>query len=73
MAAYSLDLRTRVVRAFDRGRSAAAVAEQFDESLAWVYRLVRGGERRDRLSREKQIKFRRPRPLKRSGGADWSR
>jgi transposase len=59
MAAYSLDLRKRVVRAYDRGLTADAVAAQFEVSLAWVYRLVQ--RRRDTGSIEprKQTKFRR--------------
>ena len=40
MAAYSLDLRTRVLRAWDRGMGAAAVAATYDVSRAWVHRLV---------------------------------
>ena len=58
MAAYSLDLRKRVARAFDQGTPPAAVAEQFDVSVAWVYRLVQ--RRRDTGSIEprKQTKFR---------------
>lgn len=40
MAAYSLDLRKRVLRAWDSGMSAAAVAARFEVSPAWVYRLV---------------------------------
>jgi transposase len=59
MAAYSLDLRKRVVRAFDRGQSAAAVAEQFDVSLAWVYRLVQRRRETGSLEPRKQVKFRR--------------
>ena len=40
MAAYSLDLRKRVLRAWDRGMKVDAVAATFDVSVAWVYRLV---------------------------------
>ena len=59
MAAYSLDLRERVVRAYDRGMKAAAVATQFEVSLAWVYRVIQ--RRRDTGSIEprKQATFRR--------------
>lgn len=59
MAAYSLDLRRRVVRACDSGMSAAAVATRFEVSPAWVYRLLQ--RRRDTGSIEprKQTKFRR--------------
>jgi transposase len=58
MAAYSLDLRKRVVRAVDRGQPAAAVAEQFDVSLAWVYRLVQRRRETGSIEPRKQIKFR---------------
>lgn len=40
MAAYSMDLRTRVAHACDRGMPVAAVAAQFEVSIAWVYRLL---------------------------------
>ena len=59
MAAYSLDLRKRVVRACESGMPVAAVATRFDVSVAWVYRLMQ--RRRDTGSIEprKQTKFRR--------------
>jgi transposase len=59
MAAYSLDLRRRVVRACESGMPAAAVAARFDVSVAWVYRLLQ--RRRDTGSIEprKQTTFRR--------------
>src|SRR5919108_1719345 len=40
MAAYSRDLRQRVVRARDGGMPVAAVAARFDVSVAWVYRVL---------------------------------
>ena len=40
MAAYSRDLRKRVARSCDRGMPVAAVAAQFEVSVAWVYRLL---------------------------------
>ena len=40
MAAYSMDLRKRVVRACDDGMPAAAVATRCDVSLARVYRVL---------------------------------
>ena len=58
MAAYSLDLRQRVVRAFDSGKSATVVAEQFDVSLAWVYRLVQRRRETGSIAPRQQIKFR---------------
>jgi transposase len=59
MAAYSLDLRKRVIRAYDRGIAPDEVAARFEVSLAWVYRLVQ--RRRDwgSIAPRKQTKFRR--------------
>ncbi len=59
MAAYSLDLRKRVVSAYDHGIAPGEVAARFEVSLAWVYRLIQ--RRRDTGSIEprKQTKFRR--------------
>jgi transposase len=58
MAAYSLDLRKRVLRAWDRGMGAEAVAATDDVSRAWVHRLVQ--RRRETGSKEprQQTKFR---------------
>lgn len=58
MAAYSLDLRQRVIRACDRGQSPGAVAEQFDVSLAWVYRLLQRRRETGSIHPRKQTKFR---------------
>lgn len=49
MAAYSLDLRTRVLDDWDAGRKADEVAAKYRVSRAWVHRLVQrrreaGGE-----------------------------
>ena len=59
MAAYSLDLRKRVVRAYDRGVAPAAVAAQFEVSLAWVYRLVQRRRDTGSIAPRPQTKFRR--------------
>jgi transposase len=59
MAAYSMDLRQRVVRACDRGMSAAEVAARFDVSLAWVYRLVQRRRETGSIAPRPQTKFRR--------------
>ena len=71
MAAYSLDLRTRVVRACDSGMPAAAVAARFDVSLAWVYRLVqrRRETGRSRRGNKRSFAAARCRATRRSG---WS-
>ena len=58
MAAYSLDLRQRVIRACDRGQALAAVAEQFDVSLAWIYRLLQRRRETGSIHPRKQTKFR---------------
>ena len=58
MAAYSLDLRKRVVRACDSGLPAAAVATRFDVSPAWVYRLLQRRRETGAIGPRKQTKFR---------------
>jgi transposase len=58
MAAYSLDLRQRVVRAYDRGIAPDEVATQFDVSLAWVYRLVQRRRETGSIEPRQQTKFR---------------
>ena len=40
MAAYSLDLRKRVLRAWDSGMDVYSVAAKYEVSRAWVHRLV---------------------------------
>src|ERR1700704_2336816 len=40
MAPYSMDLRKRVVRAWDAGLDAESVAAKYEVSRAWVHRLV---------------------------------
>ena len=59
MAAYSLDLRRRVVRAYDRGVSAATVAAQCEVSVAWVYRLLQRRRETGSIEPRKQTVFRR--------------
>ena len=39
MAAYSMDLRTRVLRDSDHGMKADAVADKYQVSASWVRRL----------------------------------
>lgn len=58
MAAYSLDLRKRVVRARESGMSAAAVAARFEVSLAWVYRLMQRRRDTGSIAPRKQMTFR---------------
>jgi transposase len=59
MAAYSLDLRKRVLRAWDSGMKAEAVAATFDVSRAWVHRLVQRRRETGSIAPRKQTKFRR--------------
>jgi transposase len=40
MAPYSMDLRKRVLRAWDAGIDAERVAARFEVRRAWVHRLV---------------------------------
>ena len=58
MAAYSMDLRKRVAHACDRGMPVAAVAAQFEVSVAWVYRLLQRRRATGSISPRKQTKFR---------------
>jgi len=58
MAAYSLDLRKRVLRAWDRGMKAEAVATTFEVSRAWVHRLVQRRRETGSIAPRKQTKFR---------------
>jgi transposase len=58
MAAYSLDLRKRVVRACESGMTATAVAARFDVSVAWVYRLMQRRPETGSIAPRKQLKFR---------------
>ena len=59
MAAYSQDLRQRVVRACDTGMPVAAVATRFDVSVAWVYRVLQRRRVTGSIAPRKQTKFRR--------------
>ncbi len=58
MAAYSMDLRTRVAHACDSGMPVAAVAARFEVSVAWVYRLQQRRRATGSISPRKQTKFR---------------
>lgn len=58
MAAYSVDLRTRVIRACDGGLPVAAVAARFEVSVAWVYRLLQRRRETGSISPRKQTTFR---------------
>ena len=59
MAPYSMDLRTRVARAWDAGVDAETVAGKYDVSRAWVHRLIQRRRETGSLAPRKQTKFRR--------------
>ena len=58
MAAYSLDLRKRVLRACDSGMDAASVAAKYEVSRAWVYRLTQRRRETGSITPRQQTKFR---------------
>jgi transposase len=61
MAAYSMDLRTRVLRAWDRGMRVDDVVATYDVSRAWVYRLVQRRRDTGSIAPRRQTTFRRRR------------
>lgn len=58
MAPYSLDLRKRVLRAWDSGLDAEAVAAKYEVSRAWVHRLVQRRRETGTIEPRRQTKFR---------------
>jgi len=58
MAPYSMDLRHRVVRAWDASGDADEVAARFGVSRAWVHRLVQRRRETGSIAPRKQTKFR---------------
>ncbi|NOT27786.1 MAG: transposase [Acidobacteria bacterium] len=58
MAAYSLDLRRRVLRAWDGGMDAESVAAKYEVSRAWVHRLVQRRRETGSIAPRPQTKFR---------------
>src|SRR5258708_8540171 len=59
MAAYSLDLRKRVLRAWDAGMDAESVAAKYEVSRAWVHRLVQRRRETGSIAPRKPTQFRR--------------
>jgi transposase len=59
MAPYSMDLRKRVVRAWDSGMDAESVATKYEVSRAWVHRLIQRRRETGSIAPRKQTKFRR--------------
>lgn len=62
MAAYSMDLRTRVLEDWDTGMKAEAVAAKYRVSRAWVHRLVQRRRESGETEPRRQMRF-RPRVL----------
>ena len=58
MAPYSMDLRERVVRAWDISGDAEEVATTFGVSRAWVHRLVQRRRETGSIAPRQQTKFR---------------
>ena len=58
MAPYSMDLRARVVRAWDESGDADEVATTFAVSRAWVHRLVQRRRETGSIAPRTQTKFR---------------
>src|SRR6266852_3853676 len=58
MAAYSMDLRERVVRAWDTSGDAEEVATTFGVSRAWVHRLVQRRRETGSIAPRQPTKFR---------------
>ena len=58
MAPYSMDLRKRVLRAWDTSGDANEIAATFAVSRAWVHRLVQRRRETGSIAPRKQTKFR---------------
>jgi transposase len=58
MAAYSIDLRTRVLTDWDAGMRAEDVAAKYRVSRAWVHRLVQRRRETGEIGPRAQTKFR---------------
>jgi len=58
MAAYSLDLRTRVLDDWDAGMKADDVAAKYRVSRAWVHRLVQRRRETGEIGPRPQTRFR---------------
>ena len=59
MAPYSMDLRKRVLRAWDAGLDAERVAAKYEVSRAWVHRLVQRRRETGSIAPRQQSRFRR--------------
>ena len=59
MTAYSMALRKRVLKAWDTGMDAEAVAAKYEVSRAWVHRLAQRRRETGSIAPRQQTKFRR--------------
>jgi transposase len=60
MAAYSMDLRTRVLEDSDAGMTADAVTEKYRVSLSWVNRLKQRRRETGEIAPRRQTRWRTP-------------
>ena len=60
MEAYSLDLRTRVLRDVDAGMRTDAAAKKYCVSVAWVYRLAQRRRETGQIAPRQQTRWRAP-------------
>ena len=60
MAAYSMDLRVRVLRDADAGLTSAGLAEKYSVSRAWVDRLKQRRREMGEIAPRKQTRWRTP-------------
>ena len=60
MAAYSMDLRTRVLEDCDAGMRADAVAEKYRVSLSWVNRLKQRRRESGEITPRRPVRWRTP-------------
>jgi len=58
MAPYSMDLRQRVLKAFEASGEADEVAATFGVSRAWVHRLAQRRRETGSIAPRRQIKYR---------------
>ena len=60
MAAYSMDLRLRVLRAADAGVASDELAEKYSVSRAWIDRLKQRRRETGEIAPRKQTRWRTP-------------
>jgi transposase len=74
MAAYSMDLRTRVLADWDTGMKAHDVAAKYRVSRAWVHRLVQRRREHGEIAPRPRQNFAPARslPSRRNASAGWS-